>query len=159
MEAYADDLIVKSLLRESHLKDLEECFATLRKYNMKLNPDKCTFALDARKFLGFLVSNRGIKANPEKIMAIMDMQPPKTIKDVQKLSGRLVPLHSKIGRQVPAILQHPEGCNEIKGNNLERRMSKSFRRSQTVSLIATIASGSSTNGAVVSIPLSYRQSL
>ena len=82
MEVYVDDMIVKSMLQESHLADLRECFANLRQHNMKLNPYKCTFALEAGKFLGFLVSQRGIEANPEKIQAIIDVQPLKTIKDV-----------------------------------------------------------------------------
>ncbi|XP_017221564.1 uncharacterized protein LOC135148512 [Daucus carota subsp. sativus] len=98
MEVYVDDMIVKSMLQESHLADLRECFANLRQHNMKLNPDKCTFALEAGKFLGFLVSQRGIEANPEKIQAIIDMQPPKTIKDVQCLTGRLAALRRFISK-------------------------------------------------------------
>lgn len=73
MEAYVDDLTVKSLLTDTHLQDLEECFTMLRKYSMKLNPEKCTSALDVGKFLGFLVSHRGIEANPETIRAIINM--------------------------------------------------------------------------------------
>lgn len=86
MEIYVDDMIVKSLLTESHLADLRECFEKLKKHNMKLNPDKCTFALEAGKFLGFLVSHKGIEANPEKIQAILDMRPPRTIRDIQRLT-------------------------------------------------------------------------
>ena len=98
MEVYVDDMIVKSMLEETHLTDLRECFANLRKHNMKLNPDKCTFALGAGKFLGFLVSQRGIEANPEKIQAVIDMQPPRTIKDVQRLTGRLAALRRFISK-------------------------------------------------------------
>ena len=98
MEVYVNDMIVKSLLVESHLQDLEECFIVLKKHNMKLNPDKCTFALEAGKFLGFLVSERGIEANPEKIKAILDMQAPKTLKDMQKLTERLAALRRFISK-------------------------------------------------------------
>lgn len=65
---------------------------------MKLNPDKCAFALDAGKFLGFLLSHRGIEANPEKIKAIIDMQPPRTLKEIQKLTGRLAALRRFIAK-------------------------------------------------------------
>lgn len=83
MEVYVDDMIFKSKLAHAHLKDLEECLKTLRQHNMKLNPEKCTFALGAGKFLGFLVSQKGIEANLEKIQAILDMQPPRTVREVQ----------------------------------------------------------------------------
>ena len=61
------------------MKDLEETFDTLRSYNMKLNPSKCAFGVTAGKFLGFMVSQRGIEANPDKIKAIVEMVPPKNI--------------------------------------------------------------------------------
>ena len=57
------------------MDDLEETFDTLRQYNMKLNPSKCAFGVSSRKFLGFMVLNRGIEANPDKIQAILDMKP------------------------------------------------------------------------------------
>ena len=56
---------------------------------MKLNPAKCTFGVFAGKFLGFIVNNRGIEANPDKIKVVLDMQPPSNIKDVQRLTGRI----------------------------------------------------------------------
>ena len=57
------------------MEDLKETFNTLRSYNMKLNPGKCTFGVTAGKFLGFMVSQRGIEANLDKIRAIMEMAP------------------------------------------------------------------------------------
>ena len=98
MEVYVDDMIVKSMETGAHLEDLKECFETLRVHNMKLNPDKCTFALGAGKFLGFLVSQRGIEVNPEKIQAILDMHPPRTIREVQRLTGRLAALRRFISK-------------------------------------------------------------
>ena len=62
MEVYMDDMLVKSLDEGKHLDDLQETFDTLRQYNMKLNPSKCTFGVSSGKFLEFMVSNRGIKA-------------------------------------------------------------------------------------------------
>ena len=67
VEVYVDDMLVKSQDEKTHLDDLQETFDTLRQYNMKLNPSKCAFGVSSRKFLGFMVSHRGIEANPDKI--------------------------------------------------------------------------------------------
>ena len=82
VEVYVDDMLVKSQNEESHLDDLQETFDTLRQYNMKLNHSKCAFGVSSGKFLGFMVSHRGIEANPNKIQAILDMKPPQNIKEV-----------------------------------------------------------------------------
>ena len=74
--------MVKSLDKGKHLDDLQETFNTLRWYSMKLNPSKCAFGVVSGKFLEFMVSHRGIEANPEKIKAILDMKPPQNIKEV-----------------------------------------------------------------------------
>ena len=67
VQVYVDDMLVKSQLENDHLDDLKETFDTFRSYNIKLNPSKCTFEVMAGKFLGFMVSQRGIKVNPDKI--------------------------------------------------------------------------------------------
>ena len=72
-----------SLCKDNHLGDLQETFDTLRSYNMKLNPSKCVFGVTAGKFLGFMLSQRGIKVNPEKVRAIMELGPPRMVKEVQ----------------------------------------------------------------------------
>ena len=82
VEVYVDDMLVKSQDEEIHLDDLHETFDTLRQYNMKLNPSKCAFRVSSGKFLGFMVSHRGIEANSDKIQAILDMKPPQNIKEV-----------------------------------------------------------------------------
>ena len=64
------------------MDDLKETFATLRQYQMKLNPSKCTFGVASRKFLGFMVSQRRIETNPENVQVILDMTLPKTVKEV-----------------------------------------------------------------------------
>ena len=73
MEVYIDDMLVKSLKKEDHVTDLQEMFALLRRYNMKLNPAKYTFGVGSRKFLGFMVNNRGIEANLSKVQALLDL--------------------------------------------------------------------------------------
>ena len=80
VQVYVDDMLVKSRQEEDHLKYLKETFDTLRSYNIKLNPGKCAFGVTAGKFLGFMVSQRGIEANPDKIQAIMEMKPPRNVK-------------------------------------------------------------------------------
>ena len=75
-------MLVKSLCEEDHLDDLRETFNTLQSYNMKLNPNKCAFGVTAGKFLGFMVFKRGIEVNPEKIRAIVELEPPMTVKEV-----------------------------------------------------------------------------
>ena len=82
VEVYVDDMLVKSLDEGKHLDDLQETFNTLRRYSMKLNPSKCAFRVASGKFLGFMVSHRGIEANLEKIKAILDMKPSQNIKEV-----------------------------------------------------------------------------
>ena len=67
VQVYVDDMLMKSLREYNHLSDLQETFDTLRAYNMKLNLNKCVFEVTAGKFLGFMVSQRGIEVNPEKM--------------------------------------------------------------------------------------------
>ena len=78
--------------------DLRETFDTLRSYNIKLNPGKCVFGVSARKFLGFMVSYRGIEANPDKIQAIIKMTPPKNVKEVQSLNRKVAALNRFVSR-------------------------------------------------------------
>nr|XP_009413785.1 PREDICTED: uncharacterized protein LOC103995026 [Musa acuminata subsp. malaccensis] len=98
MEVYVDDLIVKSQEARTHLTDLVETFATLRRFGMRLNPAKCAFGVTSGKFLGFIIHERGIDANPEKVQAIVNMQSPRTIKDLQRLNGRLVAMSRFLAR-------------------------------------------------------------
>ena len=90
--------MVKSLKKETLLDDLKETFANLRTYQMKLNPDKCVFGVPTGKLLGFLVSERGIEANPEKIKAITSLGKPENINDVQRMAGRIAALSRFISR-------------------------------------------------------------
>ncbi|XP_071699843.1 uncharacterized protein [Rutidosis leptorrhynchoides] len=92
VEAYVDDIVIKSHREDSMLRDTLEMFESLRKVNMKLNPKKCNFGVEEGKFLGYIVTERGIKANPKKIQAIENMISPKTKKEVQSLNGRLAAL-------------------------------------------------------------------
>ena len=98
VEVYIDDMLVKSLDKEKHLDNLRETFDTLRRHQMKLNPSKCAFGVSSGKFLGFMVSQKGIEANPDKIQAILDMEPPKNIKEVQSLIVRVAALNRFVSK-------------------------------------------------------------
>ncbi|XP_021802905.1 uncharacterized protein LOC110746996, partial [Prunus avium] len=92
MEVYVDDMLVKSKTADSHLHNISLMFRVLKKYKMRLNPSKCAFGVSSGKFLGFMISQRGIEDNPDKIKALLDMQTPKTQKDIQSLTGRVAAL-------------------------------------------------------------------
>jgi len=92
MQAYVDDMVVTSSERGRHAADLEELFATISKYHLKLNPEKCVFGVEAGKFLGFMLTERGIEANPDKCAAIIAMRSPTSVKEVQQLTGRIAAL-------------------------------------------------------------------
>nr|KYP55235.1 Retrovirus-related Pol polyprotein from transposon 412 family [Cajanus cajan] len=85
-------MVVKTTSATDHATDLAEVFAQIRRHNMRLNPEKCVFGVQGGKFLGFMITSRGIEANPEKCKAIIQMQSLQTVKEVQRLAGRLVSL-------------------------------------------------------------------
>ena len=80
------------------MDNLQETFDSLKRYNMKLNLSKCAFKVSSGKFLGFMVSQRGIEANPDKIQAILSMEPSKNVKEVQSLIGRVVALNKFVSK-------------------------------------------------------------
>ena len=98
MEVYIDDMLVKSKQRQDHVTHLQQVFDILRKYGMKLNPLKCAFGVSAGKFLGFMVTQRGIEANPLQLKAILQSPTPRSKKEVQQLTGRLAALGRFISR-------------------------------------------------------------
>ena len=98
VQVYVDEIVIKTKEKATLIDDLRETFANLRRFRMKLNPDKCTFGVPAGKLLGFLVSSRGIEANPTKIRAIDNMRLPGCLKDVQKFTGCLASLSRFVSR-------------------------------------------------------------
>ncbi|XP_039054461.1 uncharacterized protein LOC120196812, partial [Hibiscus syriacus] len=89
IEVYVDDMIAKSRTEEEHIQNLRKLFQRLRKYQLKLNPAKCTFGVTSGKLLGFVVSKKGIEIDPDKVKAIQDLPPPNTKKEVRGFLGRL----------------------------------------------------------------------
>ena len=104
IQVYVDDMLVKSLRENDHLNNLQETFNTLRSYNMKLNPSKCIFGVITGKFLGFMVSQRGIEVNPEKVQAILELEPPRTLKAVQSLNGKVAALNRFVSKATDKCL-------------------------------------------------------
>jgi ribonuclease HI len=101
---YVDDIVVASKSKKDHLADLAETFANTRDARLRLNPEKCVFGVRQGKILGYLVSHRGIEANPTKIQAIINMTPPQSTRDVQRLIGRLATLNRFISKSVERSL-------------------------------------------------------
>lgn len=91
-EVYVDDMLMKSNMAKDHMIHLGEMFSVLRRYLMKLNPLKCEFGVGSRKFLGFMVNQRGIKANTENIKALLDMSSPHKPKEVMSLAEKVAAL-------------------------------------------------------------------
>src|SRR3954466_10502478 len=98
IEVYIDDIIVKTRDSSSLVDDLRETFDNLERYQIKLNPKKSFFGVPGGQVLGYLISARGIKANPEKIKAVLDMAPPSNLKHIQQLAGRVAALSRFIAR-------------------------------------------------------------
>nr|XP_025647464.1 uncharacterized protein LOC112742446 [Arachis hypogaea] len=104
VEVYVDDILAKTARPDDLLSDLGSVFASLRQHGMRLNPLKCAFAMEAGKFLRFMITQRGVEANPEKCQAILQMRSPGFIKDVQRLARRLTALSRFLGASAAKAL-------------------------------------------------------
>ncbi|KAG7579216.1 Reverse transcriptase domain [Arabidopsis thaliana x Arabidopsis arenosa] len=126
MEVYIDDMLVKSLRKEDHIKHLEECFEILNRYQMKLNPAKCTFGVPSGEFLGYIVTKRGIEANPNQINAFLNMPSPKNFKEVQRLTGRIAALNRFISRSTDKSLPFYQILKGNKGFLWDEKCEEAF---------------------------------
>ena len=91
-------MVVKSKVVSEHLEDLGNTFNVLRKHKLRLNASKCSFGVGSGKFLGYMVTHRGIEVNPDQIKAINDLKPSRNAKEVQKLTRMIVALNQFISR-------------------------------------------------------------
>ena len=98
IEIYIDDIVVKSKKVSEHLGDLQVVFEILRSYKLRLNASKCSFGVGSGKFLGYMVTHRGIEVNPNQIKAITNMRTPRNPKEVQNLTGMAAALNRFISR-------------------------------------------------------------
>lgn len=96
MEVYVNDMLVNSVTFEQHVVDLMEAFDVWWHYKIKLNPTKCIFGVSLGKFFGFMVNRRGIEANMDKIKAVLQMESPRNLKQLQCLNGQIAVLNQFI---------------------------------------------------------------
>ncbi|XP_028107977.1 uncharacterized protein LOC114306839 [Camellia sinensis] len=100
MEAYIDDMVVKSKLTTNNLADLKKVFGILKSHQLHLNASKCTFRVGIGKFLGYMVTHRGIEANPDKIKVMQELKVPTKAKELQKLAGMAAALNRFISKSL-----------------------------------------------------------
>ena len=98
IKVYIDDMVVKSKVVPEHVGDLTNIFEILRKHRLRLNASKCSFGVGLGKFLGYMMTHRGIEVNPNQIKAINSLQSPRNPKEVQKLTGMTAALNRFISR-------------------------------------------------------------
>ena len=113
-------MITKSKQAFEHVADLRETFTTLRRHQMRLNPDTCVFEVTGGKCLGFLVDERGIEANPDNFRAIQDMKSPTSVKEVQKLTGCIAALVRFLSKFADKCSHSSKQSNETSSNGQEK---------------------------------------
>ena len=114
VEVYIDNMVVKSKQEVWHVKDLWEVFEVLRKHRLSLNAEKCAFGVGAGKFLGYLITNRGIEVNPDQIEAVKRLRSPSNPKEVQLLTGMLAALNRFISK-FSDLLSFISAFEEVEG--------------------------------------------
>ncbi|GJT20274.1 reverse transcriptase domain-containing protein [Tanacetum coccineum] len=117
LEAYVDDMVIKRNDERMIIADITETFDNLQRINMKLNLKKCSFRVDKGKFLRYMVTYEGIRANPKKTKAIVDIQSPQTLKEMQILSGKLVTLKRFLSRSAERSLPFFDTLKDITKEN------------------------------------------
>ncbi|KAJ4715162.1 Retrovirus-related Pol polyprotein from transposon opus [Melia azedarach] len=127
MEIYVDDMITKSMKIADHVPHLRGTFDVLRKFGMKLNPEKCAFGVAAGKFLGYMVHQRGIEANPEKIKAIVEMRSPRTTKEIQSLAGRVAALSRFVSKCTDRCHPFFQAIKRAKGQRWDEDCEAAFQ--------------------------------
>jgi hypothetical protein len=127
VQVYVDDIVVKTREGATLLEDLRETFTNLNRYNIKLNPLKCVFGVPASQLLGYLISERGIEANLEKIQALLTMQEQTNLRGVQQLAGRVAALSrfiAKLGEKALPFYQLLKNQTSSPGRRRPRQPSR-----------------------------------
>ncbi|GJX02914.1 reverse transcriptase domain-containing protein [Tanacetum coccineum] len=104
LEAYVDDMVIKSKTEQDLIRDIEETLLTLKKVNMKLNPKNYSFGMEEGKFLGYIVTSEEIRANPKKTKDMMNMPSPSYLKQMQSLSGKLTTLNTFLSKSAERVV-------------------------------------------------------
>ncbi|RDX82372.1 Retrovirus-related Pol polyprotein from transposon 17.6, partial [Mucuna pruriens] len=124
LEVYMDDMIAKSRTLEKHIKDLWKLFARLCKFRLRLNPAKCTFGVKVGKLLGFVVNEKGIEVDPNKVKAIRERPAPRTESKIRD-SSLYIETHGY-------LRSHPQTSEEESEEGMESRMLECLRRNQEI---------------------------
>ncbi|GJV49799.1 reverse transcriptase domain-containing protein [Tanacetum coccineum] len=130
LEAYVDDMVIKSKTEPEMIKDIEETLLTLKHVNMKLNPKKCSFGMEEGKFLGYIVTFEGIRANPKKEKTVVNMPSPSNLKQMQWLSGKLTSMNrflSKAAEKALPYLDTLKKCTNKKDFNWTTEPEEAFQ--------------------------------
>ena len=128
IEIYIDDMVVKSKVVSEHFGDLGTIFGILRKYKLRLNASKCSFGVGSDKFLGYMVTHRGIEVNPDQIKAINNLQAPRNPKEVQKLAGMAASLNRFISRSADRCRPFFSLINKWKGFEWTKEYTMAFQQ-------------------------------
>ena len=115
IEIYIDDMVVKSKVESDRVNDLENIFDILRRYKLRLNASKYSFSVGSGKFLGYMVTHRGIEVNPDQIKAIKTLQLPRNPKEVQRLTWMIAALNRFIFRSADKCRPFFQLLNKWKG--------------------------------------------
>ncbi|XP_022032183.1 uncharacterized protein K02A2.6-like [Helianthus annuus] len=159
MEAYVNYLVIKSKTEYQMLDDIQETFKNIRKINMKLNPEKCSFGFEEGKFLGHIVGKQSIKANPNKVKAVLETKPPRSKKEVESLNGKLAALKrftSKLAEKSLPFFKTLKGCSDKKDFKWTEEAEEAFNQmKQHLALLPDIAAPET--GELVSVYLSVAE--
>ncbi|GJT32670.1 reverse transcriptase domain-containing protein [Tanacetum coccineum] len=117
LEAYVDDMVIKIKTEQEMTMDISKTFDNLRKVTMKLNPKKCSFKVKEGKLLGYMVTSKGIQANPKKTKAVTEMRSPKTLKEMQSLTGKLAASNRFLSRSAERALPFFETLKNVTKEN------------------------------------------
>ena len=130
VEVYIDNMVVKSKQEVRHIEDLQGVFEVLRQHKLHLNADKCAFGVEAGKFLGYLITGRGIEVNPNQIEAVKHLKPPSNPKKVQVLTGMLVDLNRFISKFADHYRPFYQLLRKWKGFQWDEECEKAFQDSK-----------------------------
>ena len=128
IEIYIDDMVVKSKVVSEHLGDLRVIFEILRSYKLRLNASKCSFGVGLGKFLGYMVTHKGIEVNPDQIKAINNLRTPRNPKEVQKLTGMAATLNMFISRSADRCRPFFLLINKWKNFEWTEKCAKAFQQ-------------------------------
>ena len=127
VEVYIEDMVVKSKQESQHVEHLQGTFEVLRQHKLRLNAGKCVFSVGARKFLGYLITNRGIEINIDQIDAVRCLNPPSNLKEVQKLTGMLAALNRFISKFADLCQPFYQLLKKWKGFQWDEECDTTFR--------------------------------